>query len=554
MVIITGSVALVAWRNYRAIERDLTHATISRRASIAYLGAFTLGEKLSRLTDLAVSLATRVRFRELVHAGRWDDAIAILRDVPRHFPDIDRVFLADSTGTLMADLPPVPTVHGVNFAYRDWYRGVSRNWTPYVSNAYTRSAAPVANVVAVAAPVRVGGGSIAAILVIQVRLNAIVSWTRSIHIGNGGVVYVVDRRGTVAAHPKLALEGGLRDFSTFPAVERLLRGDAGVDVLFDPLAGEDRLVAYAPISSYGWGVVVQQPTAIAFGGRDRLLRNVWLAYLLIALLALGVIALMARILAEQRSTEAAHRAQGELERRVAERTAELDVAVKELESFSYSVSHDLRAPLRAMDGFSRMIEEDYGPQLDAEGRRRLGVIRRHSRAMGQLIDDLLEFSRLGRKQLVKRPIDMTGLVERACQELQAAGGADLPPLVVPPVLPRALGDPALVAQVWANLLSNAVKFTGKRSDPRIEISGHVDGAEVVYAVKDNGAGFDPAYADKLFGVFQRLHRVDEFPGTGVGLAIVHRVVVRHNGRVWAEGQVDEGATFWFSLPRADGTE
>ncbi|HEY5896148.1 MAG TPA: PAS domain S-box protein [Burkholderiales bacterium] len=219
---------------------------------------------------------------------------------------------------------------------------------------------------------------------------------------------------------------------------------------------------------------------------------------------------------------------------------------KELESFTYSVSHDLRAPLRAVDGYGRMLDEDYGPSLDEEGRRMLGMVRSSARQMAQLIDDLLAFSRLGRQEPNKIPVEMGQLVREVSTEL-VAPGAPVSLQVRP--LPPARADRMLLRQVWTNLVSNALKYSGKRECPEIEIAGREEAAENVYWVRDNGAGFDMRYAHKLFGVFQRLHAMDEFPGTGVGLAIVQRVVTRHGGRVWAEGAPDAGACFYFSLPR-----
>jgi light-regulated signal transduction histidine kinase (bacteriophytochrome) len=238
-------------------------------------------------------------------------------------------------------------------------------------------------------------------------------------------------------------------------------------------------------------------------------------------------------------------------KRAAERQAHLvtslEASNKELESFSYSVSHDLRSPLRAIDGFSRILQEDYAGKLDDESRRLLGVIRDNSQKMGRLIDDLLEYSRLGRKPLSTVEIDMKRLVEEVLGELQVSG--EKPPRLVLGALPPARGDAMLVKQAWANLMGNAIKFSSKRERPVIEVSGREDGAESVYCVKDNGAGFDMQYYDKLFGVFQRLHSAEEFSGTGVGLAIVQRVITRHGGRLWAEGKVNEGATFYFALPK-----
>lgn len=237
----------------------------------------------------------------------------------------------------------------------------------------------------------------------------------------------------------------------------------------------------------------------------------------------------------------------DLERRVAQRTADLEVAAKELESFSYSVAHDLRAPLRAVDGFSDAVLEDYGSQLPEQARNYLRTIRRGAQRMGALIDDLLAFSRLGRQPLTKQPVDMEALVRSVLQELLPRGQERQVELVNGN-LPAADGDPALLRQVWTNLLSNAIKYTSHTNQPRIEIGARAEASQGnVYFVRDNGAGFDMKYADKLFGVFQRLHRADEFEGTGIGLAIVQRVVHRHGGRVWAEAQLNEGATFYFTL-------
>jgi light-regulated signal transduction histidine kinase (bacteriophytochrome) len=235
----------------------------------------------------------------------------------------------------------------------------------------------------------------------------------------------------------------------------------------------------------------------------------------------------------------------ELEARVQARTRELEAANSELESFAYSVSHDLRAPVRHIDGFSRMLEEDHGERLDPDGRRLLATVRKGAERMGRLIDDLLAFSRFGRAAMAPAQLDMTAIARGIADEL-ARDAASCAIAVEP--LPPARGDAALVRQIWINLIGNAVKYSAKRPDPRVEVTGRSEGELSVYCVKDNGAGFDPRYADKLFKVFQRLHTEEEFGGTGVGLAIVHRIVARHGGRTWAEGRPGEGASFWFSLP------
>ncbi len=248
-----------------------------------------------------------------------------------------------------------------------------------------------------------------------------------------------------------------------------------------------------------------------------------------------------------RTGEALRRLNAELEARVRERTAQLEAANRDLEDFAYSISHDLRAPLRSIDGFSRIVLEDYAQSLDAEGQRHLRRIVASVQRMSQLIDALLDFSRLGRQPLSTRVCDPAALVRAVWDDLRPSAGeravqfslGDLPPCQA---------DPPLLRQVFFNLLSNAVKYTSPRPAARIE-AGWAAGA---YFVRDNGVGFDMQYAHRLFGVFQRLHSAEDFEGTGVGLAIVKRIVERHGGHVWAEAALDQGATFYFTLGRPLG--
>jgi PAS domain S-box-containing protein len=236
----------------------------------------------------------------------------------------------------------------------------------------------------------------------------------------------------------------------------------------------------------------------------------------------------------------------ELEQRVARRTAELEAANKELEAFSYSVSHDLRAPLRAMNGFAGIVLEDFSPQLPEEGRDYLERIRAGALRMGALIDDLLAFSRLSRQLVNRQSVNTVRLAQNVLDELKPQLDGRRIEIKVGE-LPACHGDPALLKQVWVNLISNAVKYTRGREPAMVEIGCTRDHGENIFFVRDNGAGFDMQYADKLFGVFQRLHCAGEFEGTGVGLAIVQRIIHRHGGRVWAQAEVDRGATFYFTL-------
>ncbi len=235
----------------------------------------------------------------------------------------------------------------------------------------------------------------------------------------------------------------------------------------------------------------------------------------------------------------------ELEKRVKERT-------EDLESFSYSVSHDLRTPLRAINGYAQMLGEDYDTVLDTEGKRLLGEVRSNAKKMGVLIDDLLTFSRLGRKGIKKSSVDMDKLIETVLSEINQSTSHNAE-IKISNLLP-AVADYNLLQHVITNLLSNAIKYSSKKEKPLIEIKSANKNGAIIYSVSDNGVGFDMHYVNKLFGVFQRLHSDEEFSGTGVGLAIVQRIIHNHDGKVWAQGKEGKGATFFFSLPEIVKTE
>jgi len=350
-------------------------------------------------------------------------------------------------------------------------------------------------------------------------------------------------------------------------------------------AGRPRTYAWsAPIASTPWSVAIEFPQAVVLEPSQRFVARSIAIAALVMLVAIAVVWVTTRRITTplRRVTEGAEavaesrphvrlevdrqdeigrladafnimsekvaQSRTDLELRVESRTAELRAANRELEAFSYSVSHDLRAPLRAIAGFVQILEEDHAAHLDDTARRHLDRVKINARRMGQLIDDLLSFSRIGRSTMLRQVVDMTAMAKAVAEDAVAASGRAIEMTIEP--LPPCYGEPSLLNQVFVNLLSNAVKFTAKVSHPSIVAGASSAGDETIYFVRDNGVGFDARYAEKLFGVFQRLHRPDDFEGTGVGLAIVHRIVSRHGGRVWAEGSVNGGATFYFTIPTA----
>ena len=295
------------------------------------------------------------------------------------------------------------------------------------------------------------------------------------------------------------------------------------------LDGQNVYAAFSRSARSAWGVAIGVP-------KEALDAPVWRSY---ALSAAGV--LLSIVLGVLAAAWLARRIALRLERS----SAALEASNKELEAFSYSVSHDLRAPVRAIDGFSSLLQEEAG-SLSDEGRRYLQMVRASAKQMGKLIDDLLRFARLSREGLARRRFEMQPLVEECIAKLRAdLGGRSIECTVGK--LPACEGDPALLRQVLLNLIGNAFKYTSRTASARVEIGCLSQGAQQVFYVRDNGVGFDMKYAGKLFGVFQRLHRSTEFEGTGVGLAIVQRIVQRHGGRIWAQAEPGKGATFYFTL-------
>lgn len=263
--------------------------------------------------------------------------------------------------------------------------------------------------------------------------------------------------------------------------------------------------------------------------------------------AVGGVVCNFRDVSERKQTESAiqemNKSLGTL---VSERTAELEEVVKDLEAFSYSVSHDLRSPLRIIAGYAKLIQSDHAPSLNEEAQEFIEIILDNTKRMGQLIDDLLNFSRMGRKALFKSPVDMRAMISIVLDDLHKAIGY-LPQQIILHDLPPAYADHALIKQVWVNLISNAVKYSSKKSNPCIEIGTLRQDDETIYFIKDNGAGFDMRFAHNLFGVFKRLHDRSDFDGIGVGLALAHRIIKMHEGRIWAEAEPEKGATFYFTL-------
>ncbi|TAN51352.1 MAG: hypothetical protein EPN26_09170, partial [Rhodospirillales bacterium] len=338
-----------------------------------------------------------------------------------------------------------------------------------------------------------------------------------------------------------------------PELQALIQAgrEAGTYVTRNTLDGVERNVAVRKIAHYPLYVVVGRATGEYMARwRDQTVKTVLLALLFCFATLLSSWLIYRDIGARKQAEAAVRQLNAELEQRVARRTAQLEALNKELEEFSYSMSHDMRTPLRALDGFSKILLEEHDAGLNTEGKRLLKVLRDNAQRMGRMIDDILRYLGIGRQRMELGPVDMVALTAEIFANLQAAHPARRLRLESGP-LPPAWGDRDMLGEALRNILSNAVKFSPTDGEVLIEVRGSTEEKENVYSIRDHGIGFDMRYADKLFRVFERVHPTGQYEGSGVGLAIVKRIVTRHAGRVWAQGKVGEGATFFLALPKRE---
>lgn len=531
---------LLTLMRYVQLDGELTTSAWSRRQSVADLSAAVLQEKFDHFKDLALSLSTRVHFRGMVARGEWEDAIRVLKDIPqKDFPVIDRVFLTDVQGRLMADVPRAGGVVGQSFAQRDWYRSVSRNWKPCVSEIYRRAAEPRHNVIAIAAPIRSPESpEVVGILVMQIRLNTLLGWARSIDAGLSGSVYFADKNGHAAGWwPDLLDEKDIPDYSGEEPVREALKGHRGGRVVRDPRTGQNVLAAFSPVVQERWAVVVTQPEADAFEMKRRILGSFWTTSLALialnALLALLILWLQANLLRHQRQ-----KAQADAER-------------EQLELFAFVASHDLQEPLNKIMAFGSLLTQTSRSGMDDSARDSLDRIVAAAQRMSRMIDDVREFSSI-RQEGVRERVDLKEAAGRAIEELKeaiASCGASIDC----GVLPEVTANPTQMKILFYNLIGNALKYRKKDQPLVVRIDAQKSGRNLAsIRIRDNGIGIDEKYLKEIFAPFKRLHTHTEYEGTGLGLAICQRIVSLHGGRITASAGEGGGTVFTVTLPVKKG--
>lgn len=552
LIAIAVATAFFGQRTYKAIERDLSAAAESGRMSISTLAAATLSLDFQRLIDVARSLASRVRFTELVARGEWNEASKIMTSVPSDFAGVEQILIVDTRGYLRGATPESGFALGRQLGDREWFRQTVKTAAPYLSNVEFRDEDVNLPTFFVSVPVKKNTGELIAVIALRISTNRFLELFSQLPLESDGTMHVIDRLGASAFDSGDPNRLQLSNWSDDPNVRRVLRGESGSSVgVISPRQGvRSRETYFSTFASMplGWGVVAQWPTKTVFAARDDELARVTIASAFIVAMTIATVILLLRLIIERRQTEAERLTNALLETRVQARTAQLENMNRELESFSYSISHDLRAPLRAIDGYSALLSEEHQGKLSAEAQRYIDNVHRNVVQMSRLIDELLELSRVGRMALQYQTIDMTALVNEVLPTILMQHRTAH---VTFTKLPPTQGDITLLRQIWVNLIDNAAKYSSHENQPQIDITGSVNETESVYCVADNGVGFDMQHYDRLFKPFSRLHSPGEFAGTGVGLAIVKRIVERHDGAIWAESVSHRGTKVFFSLPHRE---
>jgi signal transduction histidine kinase len=547
---------------YSQVTSEFRQIVLSENQTLVSLTAYHLEELINEDIKAAKAYADRPLLIQALENNNSEAMIPHLKNFIENSLTIERVIVTDPGGIEVAAYPFDTSINGVDFSDKDWYRGVSARWEPYVSDFFLRSVEPQRYIFAIAIPVKEPSGDIVGILVFYPREDYFSGVMGGMRMGSS-VGYIVDKKGNLIYHPRHILDR-VYDFSNLPVVDKVKKGLSGTEKGIDPFSLETVISAFRPMK-WGWGVIMERPENEAlqpiksiliglaiFTGLSVLV-GIFIAYdgmqLLYSIRSLSV------KLQEQEKSEKAINAQLQVElaeRRLAEEKLEktlidLERSNKELEQFAYVASHDLQEPLRKVGSFTELLERRYKDQLGPDADRYIDYIVDGAKRMSMLINDLLTFSRIGTSAKQFSQTDCNSVLHRTLDDLQyriRESGAE----ITSDDLPILMADEMQIGLVFQNLISNAMKFRRDESS-RVHVSARHEKGGWIFSVSDNGIGIEPAYFEQIFVMFQRLHAKSEYKGTGIGLAICKKIVERHGGRIWVESSFGKGSTFYFTIFR-----
>jgi signal transduction histidine kinase len=545
---------------YAHVTSEFARIVVAENETLLNLASYHVEEKINNEIASAKTFADRPLLIAAVQRNDTDAMRGHLRNFIGNSLTIERVIVTTPQGIGVAAYPDDQDIKSLDFTDRDWYRGVSARWTPYVSDFSLTAAEPKKYLFSIAIPIMEQAGDVAGILVIQPRENYFMDVVSGMRIGKG-FIYIVDKNGALVYHPEYKLDKVI-DFSGLPAVEQVKKGIQGSETSEDPLSKELVISVFQPMK-WGWGLIMQRPREEALQPIKSMIAGL-LIFAGIAVFTGVIMAIdgmellystreLSLKLQEREKTEREikERLQVELaERKAAEEKlvqtlADLERSNKELEQFAYVASHDLQEPLRKVGSFTELLERRFSGQMGPDADRYMGYIVDGARRMSMLITDLLAFSRIGTSTRVFAGTDLNQVLRRTLDDLQhriQESGAE----VTYDDLPLLMADESQLGMVFQNLISNAIKFHGEEK-PRIHVSAREEGGRWLFSVSDNGIGIEADYRDRIFMMFQRLHSKSDYPGTGIGLAICKKVVERHGGRIWVESEFGKGSTFYFKI-------
>ncbi len=534
------------------LGKQLEKQVIKRNKKLTEVKTKMVEEYMSGLIDYVEALGHQAYFSRLINKRSSQTKVsAHLEKMIKHNEKVDMSFVTDTNGTLLYHYPKDTSVINENFAFRDWYRGVTHHDGTYVSEIFKRASAGQPFGITIVTPIyhpethrKIGYFGI------HHSIEKLMQFLDHITELSGSKPMLIDHKDNLAIKKDELRISQVKKVTQYPALQQIKNKKVGTLKLRDPLLERKALVSYATAESMNWIIFSSYPLSKIntpiFMIKLFIILTVLVCFILILLVSYYWLNKMRRY---HEAREKDRDKINSLNKLLEQKVVELRSANEELESFSYSVSHDLQSPLRAIHGYTRILLEDHKSTMNEEVRELLGIIDKNTHRMSQLIEDLLAFSRLGRRAIKQQAVDMKELVQETVEEKTKQHHKNVDIQIHD--IPHTTGDPNMLKLVWDNLISNALKYTSKVNMPRVEIGYQFQGGVGWYYVADNGVGFDQDYAGKLFTVFQRLHSRQEFSGTGIGLALVYRIIKKHGGQVWGAGEKNNGAAFYFRLDKSE---